>query len=206
MVCIAMIADDPPAREVEKEKPPWWKPFLIFLAPLWLLGLLLLPIAMLISIPISSRLKRRMERQEKALKNQLKDVGRFVDWTEVESKLERGEGTLIVEYCFPKGPVREWWTEDDVIGNAPRALSDSTDADLDRRTDRLADYARSCVVRYVNLDSGIASITEPPEGLLWDWDRKLDEKYPRGRIVTLENMGVWQIAEGDMKFPNEPER
>jgi hypothetical protein len=36
--------------------------------------------------------------------------------------LKAGEGTLIVEHRTPKGPIREWWTEDDLVAASPVRL------------------------------------------------------------------------------------
>ncbi len=189
-------------NDVELER--WWEvPLAFLLLPLTLPLLLLIAI---LSIPGMWIAQRISNHQEKKLTASLKNVGRFVDWTDVESKLVSGEGTLIVEYYLPKGPVREWWTQDDVIGDAPKALPESIELDDDRWTDRHADYARSCVVRYINLDYGNAAITDPPRMLRSASDRKLHERYPQGRVVTLLNFaGVWQIAEGDMKLREEPD-
>jgi hypothetical protein len=61
-------------------------------------------------------------REEKRLRRQLQLVGRFIPWADIEAKFSAGTGTLIIEHRGPKGPIREWWTEDDVIAASPVTL------------------------------------------------------------------------------------
>jgi hypothetical protein len=104
-----------------------------------------------------------------------------MEWSEVEVKLRAGEGTLIIEHRSPKGPIREWWAADDLIGASPVPLPASVKAPLaEGPLESLREYAASCAARYLDVESGSAKLTEAPV----PWDRRLD---PRKYVVV--NLG-----------------
>jgi hypothetical protein len=45
-------------------------------------------------------------REEKRLRRKLQLVVRFIPWADIEANFSAGTGTLIVEHCGPKGPIR----------------------------------------------------------------------------------------------------
>jgi hypothetical protein len=131
-----------------------------------------------------------------------------MEWAKVEAKLQSGEGTLIVEHRSPQGPIREWWAADDLIAASPVPLPVSLKSPpAEGHFEPLRDYAANCAARYVDVESGVAKLTEVPA----PWDRRLDprkyvvvdlggglmtavvlvtgrklaEKYPAGKVVTL---------------------
>jgi hypothetical protein len=147
-------------------------------------------------------------REEKRLRHKLTLVNRFITWAEVEAKFSAGTGTLVVEHRGPKGPIREWWTEEDVIAASPVSLpaslkSPPNEAEIEPHKQ----YSKLCATRYVDLEAGGAKATEVPVPLLRRLDprkymvvdlggglmtavvlksgRKLAEKYPQGKVVTL---------------------
>jgi hypothetical protein len=197
----------PLVRDGGDETPfAWWEWLLLpIIMPLlfvflWVMGVL--------SVPVGFVSRLYQQREERRLRSRLATVGRFMEWAEVEAKLKAGAGTLIVEHCSPKGPVREWWTEDDLVAATPVALPASLNSlPEERQLQLLQDYAKACAVRYVDLERGTAKITEVPVPLGKRLDprkyvvvdlgggcitaiilvtgRKLPEKYPQGKVVTL---------------------
>src|SRR5262245_26489629 len=69
-----------------------------------LVGPILMPLVAVLSIRDERRLRRR-----------LASCGRFIDWSSLEAKLKQGEGTLIMHHESPYGPLRIWWTEQDLL-------------------------------------------------------------------------------------------
>jgi len=147
-------------------------------------------------------------REEKRLRNRLQLAGRFISWAEIEAKFSAGAGTLVVEHRGPKGPIREWWTEDDVIAASPVPLPASLKSPATAEVfEPYKQYSKLCATRYVELAAGSAKATEVPVPLLRRLDprkyivvdlgggvitavvlksgRKLAEKYPQGKVVTL---------------------
>jgi hypothetical protein len=124
----------------------------------------------------------RQERAEKEVRSRLVAAGRFMSWNEVENRLKSGEGTLIFQLCSPKGPLRDWWTEDDLITPAPFPLPTSMTETVKMKSQPLLDYANACFARYVAVEGGTAKLTEVPRREPWT---KLTESYPQAKVVTL---------------------
>jgi hypothetical protein len=94
-----------------------------------LIGLPLLLLATVTSpiwLPISYFMHWRGERLE--LQN-MKKTGRFIEWGELMKLSENGKnGTLIFEQA-QKASLRLWWTNDDVLAQAPCPLPDEDEID-----------------------------------------------------------------------------
>jgi hypothetical protein len=162
--------------------------------------------ALLVALDFLARIL--IYREEKRLRHKLRLVGRFISWADIEAKFSAGTGTLIVEHRGPKGPIREWWTEDDVIAASPVLLLASLKSPpKEEVVEPHKQYSKLCSTRYVDLESGSAKVTELPVPLRRRLDprkymvvdlggglmtavvlkagRKLAEKYPQGKVVTL---------------------
>jgi hypothetical protein len=50
--------------------------------------------------------------------------GRYLEWRHLKEKLIFGEGTLIFDHVSPDGPVRVWWTRDDLLAKAQTKIPD----------------------------------------------------------------------------------
>ncbi|MGA2498163.1 MAG: hypothetical protein ABSH20_10500 [Tepidisphaeraceae bacterium] len=197
----------PLTRSAGDETPiAWWEYlFAPIIMPLFLLFLLF---AAVVSIPLEFVNRLRQNRQERQLGRRLAAVNRLMRWDDVAAKLIAGEGTLIIEHRSPSGPIREWWTEDDLIGSAPVLLPDSLTLPPTEEQLRLVqEYGKACSERYVSIESGTAKLTQVPVPLNQQLDprkyvsvqlgagtiswailaigRKLAEQYPRGKVVTL---------------------
>jgi hypothetical protein len=184
----------------------WWEwLFAPIMMPLFFIFLLVMAV---VSVPVEFVYRLRQQREEKRLQPRLAAAGRFLDWSAVEAKLQAGEGTLIVEHLSPKGPIREWWAEDDLIAASPVPLPTSLKSPpAEGQLQPLQEFAAACAARYTDLASGAAKLTEVPvplarrldpakyvvvdlggglmTAILLPTDRKLAEKYPAGKVVTL---------------------
>jgi len=184
----------------------WWEwLFAPVMMPLFFAGLLVMAV---VSVPVEFVYRLRQQRDEKRLRPRLAAAGRFMEWPAVEAKLRAGEGTLIVEHLSPKGPIREWWAEDDVIAATPVPLPASLKTPpAEGQLPPLQEFAAGCMARYTDTASGAAKLTEVPvplarrldpakyvvvnlggglmTAILLPTGRKLAEKYPAGKVVTL---------------------
>jgi hypothetical protein len=221
----------PLVRSGDDETPiAWWEwlsaPIMM---PLFVLVLLIMAV---VSIPVEFVIRLIQQRKEKHLRQQLAAAGRFIEWGDVEAKLKAGEGTLIVEHCSPKGPIREWWTEADVVAAAPVPLPTSLKSlPAEGRLQRLQDFAKTCSARYVAIEAGSAKLTKIPIPLHKRLDprkyvvvdlggglfttillvtgRTLSEKHPQGKVVMLldwsdEPLLFHGDAEDVFLAPSEP--
>jgi hypothetical protein len=168
----------------------WLLVTIVFVAPVFF-------VAAILYVPFSVFDRRLMCRREKALAQRLASMGRYLPFTELEAKLHAGQGTLIVEHVSTKGPIREWWTPDDVPRTAPEPLSHSFHSPGDAESAGQRAYARKCAQHYVAVDGGTAKLTEIP----WEQRRKLRATHPQAQVVTLV---MWLaepfLAEGDLFF------
>jgi hypothetical protein len=184
----------------------WWEwLFAPVMMPLIFAGLLVMAV---VSVPVEFVYRLRQRRNEKRLRPRLAAVGRFLEWPAVEAELRAGEGTLIVEHQSPKGPIREWWAEDDLIAAAPVPLPASLrSSPAEGQLQPLQEYAAACVARYTDVAAGTARLTEVPvplarrldpakyvvvdlggglmTAILLPTGRRLADKYPAGKVVTL---------------------
>jgi hypothetical protein len=147
-------------------------------------------------------------RDEVRLRRKLELSGRFIAWPEIEARFAAGTGTLIVEHRSPKGPIREWWTEEDLIGAAPVPLPVSIKSlPNDEHVEAHKEYSNLCCTQYVDVAGGSAKATAFPIALSRRLDprkyivvslgggvmtaivlptgRRLAKKYPQGKVVML---------------------
>lgn len=90
-------------------------------------GVLLLPLLLVggvLSIPFTMVWGRVKSRRERRFANTMKADGRIIEWERFISELNAGHGTLIVERFSFKGPIRLWWTREDVYEVCPYPLVD----------------------------------------------------------------------------------
>jgi hypothetical protein len=193
--CLALEKLGGAVVEPAQKRSPWpigWREWLrtlvclpvCLLAPLIVGGLWL--IVVLVAIPNAIRSRLRERRDEKKLRSRLASAGRFLPWSELEAMLKSGRGTLIIEYFRSKDIIREWWTEDDLVGRSPVPLPASPillpegDSLISLRR-----YAESCAAKYTETRRGVAKLTEVQAPELKGSRRKLSQKYPRAKIVIL---------------------
>jgi hypothetical protein len=107
----------------ETAKPSERRPIVI--GKVW--GIILLPVLLVVgavgaplSILYTLRKRRIWAQKERRFAEQLSDLGRTMSFDDFYKAVEEGRGTVICEWqdVF-KGPVRLWWTPDDIYAATP---------------------------------------------------------------------------------------
>jgi len=124
-----------------------------------LLGLPLLLILALLSIPYAIAASIYLPIRERRFHARLRASGRFAAWPAVVEHLSRGEGTFLVEHAN-KRSVRFWWSADDVAALAPAVPPDHDSYDYIRPNPQHP-FVSWCFARYTSPVSGAALLTEP---------------------------------------------
>jgi hypothetical protein len=182
------IVEPTPVRDRRTNPPRDW-PWILVTSFLGILAMLCIGLPLMIvwfgCIPILLGLQLRGRWREKWLRRRLVWVGRSISATQLDAKLSSGEGTLIIEHLSSKRILREWWTEDDLIGHSPVPLPTSPILPRDgTQSTSLHAYAMSCATKYTDPTTGIAKLTKTVPALSAS-HRKLSEKYPRAKIAVL---------------------
>lgn len=90
-------------------------------------GVLLMPLLLVggvLSVPYTMVSRRVRSRRERRFANTMKTDGRIIEWERFVAEVNAGHGTLIVERFSFKGPIRLWWTREDVYEVCPYPLVD----------------------------------------------------------------------------------
>ncbi len=115
-----------------------------------LAGILLLPLLLVggaLSIPYTMVWRKVKSRREQRFANSMKAEGRIIDWEQFIPEINAGHGTLIVERFSFKGPIRMWWTSDDVYEFCPYPLVDWLTMSRETSFDAVRDW---CHGRYTS--------------------------------------------------------
>ncbi len=126
----------------------------------WVLGLFLVPFLFLgacFAAPYLLVLRWRQQRREDALKSLMKSRGRFISWQEFVRAMRESGGTCIEERFSAKGPVRFWWTPENVYDKSPHA---SIDWFTMRKGGRYVPFIHWCRDRYTRAEGGAAVLVE----------------------------------------------
>jgi hypothetical protein len=141
-----------PSNSLARKLAPYYGP------PLLLIGCPLAMVLMPIWLPaliVSHRWR------EWRFRERMRRAGRFVHWFELLPRLNRGEGTLIVEQA-QKASCRVWWTDQDVRAAAGNlAVPESTTLDY-FRTQAPHPFVRWCHERFTAAKGGTAFLTRSP--------------------------------------------
>jgi hypothetical protein len=132
-----------------------------------LLGLPLLLILALLSIPYGIVYGICMASRERRLFRRLTSARRTLPWTEVAQHLRAGSGTLIIEQGL-KQRSRLWWTPDDISSLAPLQVPEFDEIDF-LPSDIPKPFVSWCYERYLSPVTGTAALT-----------RLVGMKRPRG--------------------------
>jgi hypothetical protein len=92
--------------------------------PLSLLMIPVLFIAAGLSIPVTLVVARVRRRRERAFRRRMQASSRITEWSDFVRALDENRGTLIEERYSLKGPVRWWWTSEDVYQVCPHTMVD----------------------------------------------------------------------------------
>ena len=125
-----------------------------------ILGVLLIPVLLLgacFAIPYTVVLRWMRQRREHKLKLLMKSRGRLIAWLELVHDLRDSGGTCIEERFSPKGPVRFWWTKEDVHRESPYEIIDWFTM---RKGFRGEQFVHWCRARYTSADTGRAVLVD----------------------------------------------
>lgn len=120
--------------------------------PVVLVGLMVLSV---VSIPVGLVHRALAQRHRRKLVAGTRSQGRVVAFSEIEAKVNSGNGTLIFERRLPKGPMRLWWTPEDICSQCRYPIGSSIDLSGDSP---FADAVGWCRERYTDLRKGKASL------------------------------------------------
>jgi len=143
-----------PNRQHNTREP---KPFSAYLTTA--LGVLLVPIfalLALVAVPYIFILRWTRQHGEHRFRMRMKSHGRLMTWADFVRAMHSG-GTCIEERFSPKGPVRFWWTPENVPGESPYPIIDW----FTMRKGRAAEpFIRWCRERYTAADAGKAVLVD----------------------------------------------
>ncbi len=121
------------------------------------IGLLLMPVLLIVgalSYPIIGVLFVYFKIKERRFVQQMTSLNRVMDWDRFLRSEADNHGTVIVEWLSEKGPVRRWWTADDIRKIVPHGLPENgMDAVFDRQFDP---FCLWCYETYTNNRTGKA--------------------------------------------------
>ena len=123
-------------------------------------GVLLVPLLMLgacFAFPYAFVLRWMRQRRERKFKVLMKSQGRLIPWPELVRDLCNAGGTCIEERFSPKGPVRFWWTGEDVRKESPYEIVDWFTMRKGRKGEPFVHWCRE---RYTSADGGIAMLAD----------------------------------------------
>jgi len=83
--------------------------------------------------------------------------GRVVRISQIEEQVKFGRGTLIIERGFPKGPIRHWWTPDNIYELSPYPLGSPVNPFESSPFVEAIDWCRG---RYTDVLKGTAALIE----------------------------------------------
>ncbi len=166
----------------------WWEwLFAPVLLPLLLVGTVLL-LAGLAVFFVPYYMVHQWWR-ERRFKQLMRDGGRFVSWIELEPRLKAGTGTLVVEQAH-KNCVRFWWTEQNVMLEAPTQCPPEQELDYMRIAEPHP-FVSWCYRRYLSADSGEAFLTVPPYTFPPGF---VEESFFKGRFPELRVLMTVKIV------------
>lgn len=121
----------------------------------WPLGLAALLVLGGLSIPVGLIQRQLARRRRYQLRSDMRSRGRAVAFSEIEKEANGGDGTLIVEWRFPQGPIRHWWTPEDIYVQCPYPLGSPVNP---FESSPFADAVGWCRERYTDPDKGSAAL------------------------------------------------
>lgn len=126
----------------------------------WILGVLMLPflfVGACFAAPYVLAMRWRQQHREDRLKKRMKSQGRFIGWAEFQRGMRESGGTCIEERFSAKGPVRFWWTPENVRSESPHEIIDWFTM---RKGGRYVPFVQWCRERYTSPDGGSAILVE----------------------------------------------
>jgi hypothetical protein len=123
-------------------------------------SLLFIPVMFIgagLSIPYSLISRRIPRRREREFRTQLEAIGRVIEWSDFLRAVSENRGTFIEERYSFKGPVRWWWTPEDLYSACPYPTADWLTMVKD---EGFRPFAEWCRQRYTSPDRGEALLVD----------------------------------------------
>ena len=89
----------------------------------------------------------------------MRSRGRLITWPDLLRAMHETGGTCIEERFSPKGPVRFWWTREDVHRESPHEIIDWFTMRKGRRCEQFVHWCRE---RYTSAEAGSAVLVDTP--------------------------------------------
>jgi hypothetical protein len=123
-------------------------------------GVLLVPFVALfacVAIPFLVAHRWLRQHQEHSFRMRMKSRGRLMTWADFVRAMHGSGGTCIEERFSPKGPVRFWWTPENVTGESPYPIIDWFTMRKGRRAEPFIHWCRE---RYTAAEAGNAVLVD----------------------------------------------
>jgi len=123
-------------------------------------GVLLIPfvaVGTLLAGPAIVALQWMRKHREHSFRMRMKSRGRLMPWGEFVRVMRGQGGTCIEERFSPKGPVRFWWTPENVQGESPYPVIDWFTMRKGRAAEPLIHWCRE---RYTDPERGGAKLVD----------------------------------------------
>jgi len=124
------------------------------------LGAALIPFAAvgaLLAAPSLVIVQWMRQHREHSFRMRMKSRGRLMPWGEFVRTMRGREGTCIEERFSPKGPVRFWWTPENVQSESPYPIIDWFNM---RKGQKAEPFIHWCRQRYTAAEDGSAVLVD----------------------------------------------
>lgn len=124
------------------------------------LGFLMMPVVLIgagLALLSAAAIRWLRMYQENALRKSMKAQGRFVSWANFLRTMHTSGGTCIEERFSPKGPVRFWWTGENVYSESPHKIVDWFTMRKGRQAEPFIHWCRE---RYTSAEGGKAILID----------------------------------------------
>ncbi len=134
-------------------------------APAWIdaaMGLAMLPVLVVgacLAVPYAVGVRWLRLHGEHRLRLRMKSRGRLIGWPDFVRAMHEQGGACIEEKFSPKGPVRFWWTGEDVRAASPYEIVDWFTMRKGRQHEP---FVRWCRARYTSTEQGSAVLVDTP--------------------------------------------
>jgi hypothetical protein len=143
-----------PGTESAEKQPSKWMDTVMGVAMIPVLA-----VGVCLAVPYTVGARWLRIHGEHKLRLLMKSRGRLITWQEfVRAMRERG-GTCIEEKFTAKGPVRFWWTPEDVRRESPHEIIDWFTM---RKGRQYEPFVHWCRARYTSADGGSAVLVDHP--------------------------------------------
>ena len=126
------------------------------------MGLAMIPVLFVgacLAIPYTVGARWLRINREHKLRLRMKACGRLISWPEFVRGMREQGGTCIEEKFSPKGPVRFWWTPEDVRRESTHEIIDWFTMRKGRQHEP---FVLWCRARYTSAETGSAVLVDTP--------------------------------------------